>query len=511
MKSDRHIYDRVYLIGVDGAGRFFTETPTPNIDRIFADGTVNHNVVTAYPTISAECWGSMLHGVTPRLHGFMNGLVGEKPLAADYPYPSMFKAVHEYYPEKTLMAVSNWNPINVSIIEDEIGVIRETSDDDDEICRLVCEGIRKNDPGLLFVQFDSVDGAGHRNGYGAKEHLEQLTHVDGLIGRIYDTARECGTLENTLVLVTADHGGTPEGGHGGATDPELYVSFYAAGQSVKPGTFGYMEIRDTPSIVTYAFGIEQPEIWSSRVPDDMFMDCVPFERKSETTPDGRRRYSDRKNRPFPANIREYAKYDSLLCRYTLDGTIKDETGKTESESHGKLYFTEGFDGMAAKFDDSEIEMSPVKLGTNYFNICMWLKIPEGDPDRRWTVFSTKDDGDDDSTGVGIYVHGDEMEVVIGFGNDHVFHSRSLPPNYRNNWFNFMINYDRRDNELCFYYDFILDSDYYVEHKIPLDYKLDGESSHIGNCAPLMINDILVFDYKLSDPEIFRLKDFYEQE
>ena len=31
---------RVILFGVDGAGTFFEQTPTPNIDRIFRDGAV---------------------------------------------------------------------------------------------------------------------------------------------------------------------------------------------------------------------------------------------------------------------------------------------------------------------------------------------------------------------------------------------------------------------------------------------------------------------------------------
>ena len=34
-----YTYKRVALIGVDGAGTFFRQTDTPNIDRIFENGS----------------------------------------------------------------------------------------------------------------------------------------------------------------------------------------------------------------------------------------------------------------------------------------------------------------------------------------------------------------------------------------------------------------------------------------------------------------------------------------
>ena len=41
MPASHHVYDRVYLLGVDGAGSFFTQADTPNLDRNFADDTTS--------------------------------------------------------------------------------------------------------------------------------------------------------------------------------------------------------------------------------------------------------------------------------------------------------------------------------------------------------------------------------------------------------------------------------------------------------------------------------------
>ncbi|MBP5622488.1 MAG: alkaline phosphatase family protein, partial [Thermoguttaceae bacterium] len=77
----------VVVIGVDGGGAFFKQADTPNLDRIFENGAVSYEVITSKPTISAQCWGSMLHGVTPEFHGLTNGIVSSTPFPTDSIFP----------------------------------------------------------------------------------------------------------------------------------------------------------------------------------------------------------------------------------------------------------------------------------------------------------------------------------------------------------------------------------------------------------------------------------------
>ena len=202
---NRYLYKRVVLIGVDGAGAFFRDTDTPCIDEIFENGAISYNVLTSNPTISAQCWGSMLHGVTPGAHRLTNAIVGERA------YP-------ENNPNATLASFTNWNPINIGIIEDGLGVHKDSATDA-PMTEKICDYVKKNDPTLLFVQFDEVDHAGHSAGYGTQTHLDQITATDELIGKIYDAYDEMDYLEDTLFIVTADHGGTGLS-HGGLSDAE---------------------------------------------------------------------------------------------------------------------------------------------------------------------------------------------------------------------------------------------------------------------------------------------------
>ena len=89
----------VVIIGVDGAGAFFKEAETPAFDRIFKNGAVTYNMLTSIPTISAECWGSLLHGVEPEKHGLTNRKCMEFPYPADSPYPSIFRVLRSARPD----------------------------------------------------------------------------------------------------------------------------------------------------------------------------------------------------------------------------------------------------------------------------------------------------------------------------------------------------------------------------------------------------------------------------
>ena len=107
-------YKRVYIMGVDGAGRFFDSTPTPNLDRIFADGAITYNMTTARPTISAQCWGAMFHGVDADRHRLNNGIASQN-VYANHRFPSFMKVIRDAMPDAALASFCCWNPINVGI------------------------------------------------------------------------------------------------------------------------------------------------------------------------------------------------------------------------------------------------------------------------------------------------------------------------------------------------------------------------------------------------------------
>ena len=272
-------YSHVIVIGIDGAGSFIKDADTPNFDKIFECGAKTFSALASKPTISAECWGSMLLGVGPEVHKLTNSIVSITPYPLDSAFPSVFRRIREVYPNAVLGSYCDWNPITYGIVENNIGVSHDTAKDF-ELTPIICNYIRESLPDFLFVQFDSVDGTGHSKGYGTPEHLESITKADSLVGDIYNTACEVLDMKETLFIVIADHGGANNkyggGSHGGWTDSEKYVTFAASGKNVKSGIIGTMNIRDLAAIVLYSFGIDLPIFdeagWTAQIPEGLFND-----------------------------------------------------------------------------------------------------------------------------------------------------------------------------------------------------------------------------------------------
>jgi predicted AlkP superfamily pyrophosphatase or phosphodiesterase len=261
---------------VDGAGAFVKQADTPCFDRIFADGAVTYSALASNPTISAECWGSMLLGVGPEVHKLTNGIVSSTPYPVDSAFPSLFRRIREVMPDAELGSYCDWNPITFGIVENNQNVANATAHDTD-LMPMICDYIREKKPTFLFTQLDSVDGAGHGHGYGSEAHLRRIHEVDELMNDAYEAVKEAGILEDTLFIMIADHGGFGTG-HGGWTDEEKYVTFAAAGKGVQKGAIEEMNIRDLSAIVLYALGIDAPAFdeqgWTAQVPAGIFADAV---------------------------------------------------------------------------------------------------------------------------------------------------------------------------------------------------------------------------------------------
>ena len=273
-------YSHVIVVGIDGAGSFIKEARTPAFDRIFSSGAVTYSAIASRPSISAECWGSMLLGVGPEVHKLTNQIVSSSEYPSDSLYPSLFKRISNAIPDAELGSFCDWNPITAGMIERNIKISTAT-DRDTLLTPIICEYIREKKPTFLFVQLDSVDGVGHKNGYGTEAHLKRIEEVDSLVDNIYSAIKKADILDDTLFIVIADHGGTPpdangRGAHGGWSDGEKYVTLALSGKTVQKSSIPSANIRDLAAIVLYALKIDAPQFdengWTSQIPEKIFDD-----------------------------------------------------------------------------------------------------------------------------------------------------------------------------------------------------------------------------------------------
>ena len=450
-------YKYVVVIGVDGAGTFFRNTDTPNIDKIFENGAVSYDVLTSNPTISAQSWGSLMHGVTPSFHGLTNSIAASTPYDPKSEFPSFFRVIRNNDQNAVLASFSHWNPINVGIVEDGIDVYKRGGISDAELTAEILTYLGTTSPTAMFVQFDEADAAGHSNGYNTPAQHTVITRIDGYIGQIYDKYVEKGIIDETLFIVTADHGGSGKS-HGGWSDAEKYIMLAAAGKTVKRGgTIQNAEIRDIAAIVLHALGHEskQPEAWTAYVPGDLFVGIDAVPRPVYTNPDSVR-YHETKPTPSKDSGKHVTDFvDNNLSVYLpFDGNIDDQCGNTATTANGKLYFIQdGYYGSAVQLDDGYVTLNDYILKDQSFTASMWLQINtvNGDP----VLFSNENwvDGHNPGFTLALNAASNIFRMNVGYNGSRNRFDASLPTDYREGWMHLTLSVDRENNQVLYYVDF----------------------------------------------------------
>ena len=504
----------VILIGVDGAGTFFRQASTPNIDRIFENGAVSYDVLTSNPTISGQCWGSMLTGVLPEIHRLTNGIVSSRPYPTDSLFPSVFRVIRENMPDAELGSFCNWNPINFGIVENNLGVTEGTGNDE-AVTNQVCDYVANHNADFVFVQFDEVDGAGHHYGYGTEGHLNQIAAADALIQRIWEAYEARGWLDDTLFLVTADHGGNDHG-HGGWTDGEKYIMFAATGPGVVKGTIGEMGVRDMASVVLYALGLadKQPATWTARVPSGLFENVTAGERPVYTVS---YEFAYRTKQPGVTPTGDAALSaafgrDRVAFYFPFDGNVDNENGEPKAIPTGKLYFIDGWNDSGIRIDDGYLTL-PWKPGKNSFSLAFWMKSDGQSSDP--AVLTNKNWHSGSNPGFVVALSGASVIVNYGNGKDRMDAGFELPIDYSGGWVHVALAVDREAGEVRFSTDF---RDF-VTRKIPerfadADFS-EGEEVWFGQdatktYAPLtaVFDDFILVNGAFTKDDVLKMKEFY---
>jgi bisphosphoglycerate-independent phosphoglycerate mutase (AlkP superfamily) len=136
---------------------------------------------------------------------------------------------------------------------------------DVEVKNRALEVIRAGLPDVLFIHFPDVDRTGHATGWMSPGQLQVVTLADGLVGEIVGALNSGGYLSNTLLIVTADHGGE---GTTHLTDipQNTTVPWLAVGPRVPAGVILNRTINmyDTAATVLYALKLPMPPEWDGQ-------------------------------------------------------------------------------------------------------------------------------------------------------------------------------------------------------------------------------------------------------
>jgi hypothetical protein len=252
----------VVIISVDGMGPEGMETAeTPTLDRLRARGAYSGQAQTVPQSVTLISHASMLTGMTPEKHGLQSGLpyIGWPGLDG----PSLCSVAHEA--GFTTAMVFGKEKLNYLVLPNSVDELFGTNTHDPEIKEQAVEMIEAGMPNVLFIHFPDVDRVGHAYGWISENQLFAINFVDGLIDEIVAALESGGYLQNTLLIITADHGGHGFR-HGDDCPEDRTIPWLAVGPGVPSGVTLSSPINtfDTAATALYALGLPIPENWDGR-------------------------------------------------------------------------------------------------------------------------------------------------------------------------------------------------------------------------------------------------------
>ena len=126
--------------------------------------------------------------------------------------------------------------------------------EDDDIETNALKILKENKPNLMLIHFIEADDAGHAKGGTSAEYKDAAMAMDARISHIASVL----DLNQTTLIVTADHGQIDTGGHGGGESVVLTVPFVAVGKGIKPGKYDPGTLADIAPTIAALIGASIP-------------------------------------------------------------------------------------------------------------------------------------------------------------------------------------------------------------------------------------------------------------
>jgi predicted AlkP superfamily pyrophosphatase or phosphodiesterase len=270
--------EHVVIIGIDGMkGEAASHAQTPNLRRFMEHGAYTLHARAVIPLVSKPNWSAMIMGAPPEQTGVTSNEWGPNkgeitPVCTGLPrmFPTIFGLLKEQKPASSIGVFSDWDGF-ATLVEPNGQNVMETNEDQLKTTQQAVAFIRGRKPTLTFIHYDSVDEAGHAEGWDTLPYYEALGKVDGYIGEVTKTLDEVGILQQTVILVTADHGGKGRD-HGQNNMANIEIPWIISGPGIKAGheIADQVKTYDTTATIAYILQLSPPTCWLGRPVHEVF-------------------------------------------------------------------------------------------------------------------------------------------------------------------------------------------------------------------------------------------------
>jgi Type I phosphodiesterase / nucleotide pyrophosphatase len=251
--------DHVVIISIDGLRPDALElADTPIFDALRRRGAYSPKAQSVLPSVTLVNHASMLGGMSPEKHGiYWNENDPDLGLVKG---PTLFSVAHEGS-FSTAMVVGKPKFQHLAL-PDSVDQYVYAGFLDQQVVEAALGVIEGGLPDLLFIHLPDVDSAGHLAGWMTPAQLLTIGATDSQLGEVVAALAEGDYLDSTLLIITADHGGSGFA-HGGDTLEEMTIPWLAVGPGVPVGVTlsGEITTYDTAATALYALNLPIPESW----------------------------------------------------------------------------------------------------------------------------------------------------------------------------------------------------------------------------------------------------------
>lgn len=281
----------VLVIGCDGFGAYYMDNATtflPNIAKFYSQGSTASITYARdqMPSVSAPNWSTTICGMGPSESGIQsnswvptddappNIIVEEMPpiSGANKIPQTMWRAAKLQNPSISIAVAESWDWIHYLVEPDVVAMEYRGHENDNATAQALASFITQSKPNLMFIHFDSIDDAGHAHGWGSPLYYQTTKKVDNYIGTLMTALETAGILQDTLLMLTADHGGY-RFGHGLFNEACMYIPALYLGPGVKQGykITQYTSNKDFAPTALNALGLKPGEFMTGRVVEEIYI------------------------------------------------------------------------------------------------------------------------------------------------------------------------------------------------------------------------------------------------
>lgn len=254
--------EHVFIISIDGgAPANIKQSRMPVLMQLAREGAVTWTAQTVRPSITLPAHTSMLTGVPVAKHGISwNDWIATNPIVS---VPTVF-TVAKAAGRGTAMFVAKekfkqllqpgtvdefWfdQAAGQAVLKSDSGSKKglkmEVNIPATAVATAAAKYIERHKPGVCFIHFADPDSVGHKHGWGSPEQLKAFAEVDAALGVLRDSITKAGLATNSVLLITADHGGKGKG-HSEDIPENMTIPWIAWGPGVK-ANFQITELVNT--------------------------------------------------------------------------------------------------------------------------------------------------------------------------------------------------------------------------------------------------------------------------